>query len=136
MNKWIAKGRLAKNPEIRYTQSGTAVASFTLACDRRKRKDAPPDAPTADFINCVAWDKLAQTIGNYCGKGKEIAIEAHLQSRSYEDKHGVKRYVTEAVLERMEFCGKKDDGGALGSNGYENNDSRFATPVPDEEIPF
>ena len=62
MNKWIAKGRLAKNPEIRYTQSGTAVASFTLACDRRKRKDAPPDAPTADFINCVAWDKLAQTI--------------------------------------------------------------------------
>ena len=97
MNKWIAKGRLAKNPEIRYTQSGTAVASFTLACDRRKRKDAPPDAPTADFINCVAWDKLAQTIGNYCGKGKEIAVEAHLQSRSYEDKHGVKRYVTEAV---------------------------------------
>lgn len=136
MNKWIAKGRLAKNPEIRYTQSGTAVASFTLACDRRKRKDAPPDAPTADFINCVAWDKLAQTIGNYCGKGKEIAIEAHLQSRSYEDKHGVKRYVTEAVLERMEFCGKKDDGGAPGGNGYENNDPRFATPVADEEIPF
>lgn len=130
MNKWIGKGRLTRDPEVRYTQSGKAVATFTLACDRRKGKNAPKGQPTADFISCVAWEKLAETIKNYCGKGKELLVEGHLQTRSYDDKNGVKHYVTEAVLTNMEFCGSKNGGeqGAPALSGMQD--------VADEEIPF
>lgn len=145
MNKWIGKGRLTKDPNIRHTPNGSAVATFTLACDRRKSKNAPQNAPTADFISCVAWDKLAKTIGEYCGKGKEIAVEARIQTRNYE-KNGAKVYVTEAVIEHMEFCGKKSDGGNP-NGGYQQNNGyqqggypppsgQYGEPVPDEEIPF
>ena len=70
MNKWIGHGRLTKDPEIRYTQSGKAVASFTIAVDRPHRQDAQQQA---DFIPCVAWDKLAEVIGNNLTKGREIS---------------------------------------------------------------
>lgn len=85
MNKAILLGRLTKAPEIKYTQSGKAVASFTLAIDRRKGANGEKQA---DFIACVAWEKTAETIGNYCAKGQQIAVEGRIQSRSYEAQDG------------------------------------------------
>ena len=107
MNKAILLGRLTKAPEIKYTQSGKAVASFTLAIDRRKGANGEKQA---DFISCVAWEKTAETIGNYCDKGQQIAVEGRIQTRSYDAKDGTKRYATEVVVQSMEFCDSKGGG--------------------------
>lgn len=125
MNKAILLGRLTKDPEVKYTQSGKAVASFTLAIDRRKGANGEKQA---DFIACVAWEKTAETIGNYCGRGQQIAVEGRIQSRSYEAKDGSKRYVTEVVVQNMDFCGKKSDNGGHAAES--------AASDYDEEIPF
>ena len=126
MNKAILLGRLTKDPEIKYTQSGKAVASFTLAVDRRKSASGEKQA---DFISCVAWEKTAETIVNYCGRGQQIAIEGRIQSRSYDAQDGSKRYVTEVVVQSMEFCGKKGDNAGQGAGSA-------AAGFQGEEIPF
>lgn len=129
MNKAILMGRLTKAPEIKYTQSGKAVASFTLAIDRRRSAGGEKQA---DFISCVAWEKLAETIGNYCVKGQQIAVEGRIQSRSYDAQDGSKRYVTEVVVSGMEFCGKKSDHARADASGAEGSSMGY----PGEEIPF
>lgn len=129
MNKAILIGRLAKDPEIRYTQTGMAVASFTLAVNRRVKKDS--NQQTADFIPCVAWSKLAETIGNYLTKGKRIGIEGRIQVRSYDAKDGTKRYVTEIVVSEMEFLdskGENKSGGCQSAPSIED--------IEDEVVPF
>jgi single-strand DNA-binding protein len=127
MNHWVGIGRLTRDPEVRYTQSGKACTNFTLAIDRRRSGDGNQQA---DFIQCVAWEKTAEIIGNHCTKGKKIAVEGRIQTRSYDANDGTKRYVTEVVVQSMEFCDSK--GGQQLSNVKE-----FAgTPVPDDDIPF
>lgn len=127
MNHWTGIGRLVRDPEVRYTQSGKACANFTLAIDRRKSGDGNPQA---DFISCVAWEKTAEVISQYCTKGQKIAVEGRIQTRSYDANDGMKRYVTEIVVQSMEFCDSK--GGQQLSDAKE-----FAgAPVPDEDIPF
>ena len=142
MNKAILLGRLTKDPEIKYTQSGKAVASFTLAVDRRKSANGDSQA---DFISCVAWDKVAETIGNYCSKGQQIAVDGRIQSRRYEAKDGSKRYVTEVVANDIEFAGSRPQGaGAPGTAMQSSAPSHqppagqesFGPSIPDEEIPF
>jgi single-strand DNA-binding protein len=132
MNKFIGHGRLTKDPEVRYTQSGKAVASFTIAMDRPHKQDAQQQA---DFLPCVAWDKLAEIIGNNLAKGREILVEGRIQTRSYEAQDGSKRYVTECVINNMEFCGSKPQGEQ--EKTY-NRDaaSPFGPSIPDEDIPF
>ena len=127
MNTWVGIGRLVRDPEVRYTQSGKACAKFTLAIDRRKSGDGNQQA---DFIQCVAWEKIAEIISQYCTKGKKIAVEGRIQTRSYE-KDGRKIYVTEVVVQSMEFCDSKG-GGASTTNGG----AYAGTPVPDDDIPF
>ena len=84
MNKVVLIGRLTRDPELRYTQSGKAFATFTLAVDRRFRRQAEQNGqPTADFIPCMAWDKLAEIIGNNLAKGRRIGVEGRLQTRTY-----------------------------------------------------
>ena len=125
MNHFVGIGRLTRDPEVRYTQSGKACVKFTLAIDRRGNGEKQ-----ADFIQCVAWEKTAEIIGNHCTKGKKIAVEGRIQTRSYDANDGTKRYVTEVVVNSMEFCEGK--GGQQLSNAKE-----FAgTAVPDEDIPF
>ena len=104
-------------------------ASFTLAIDRRKSSDGNQQA---DFISCVAWEKTAEVISQYCTKGKKIAVEGRIQTRSYE-KDGRKYYVTEVVVQSMEFCDSKRDeaGGSAG-----RADAYPGAVVPDEDIPF
>mgnify|MGYP000972927777 FL=1 len=127
MNKAILLGRLTKDPEIKYTQSGKAVASFTLAVDRRKSANGDSQA---DFISCVAWEKTAETIGNYCGRGQQIAIEGRIQSRSYDARDGSKRCVTEVVVQSMEFCGRRSDNAGNGAA------AAGSMEPAGEEIPF
>ena len=126
MNHWIGIGRLTRDPEGRYTQSGKAIASFTLAIDRRRSGDGNQQA---DFIQCVAWEKIAEVISQYVTKGQKIAVEGRIQTRSY-DKDGRKVYVTEVVVQSMEFCESRRNSSAGGAGDYPG------TPVPDEDIPF
>ena len=129
MNHFVGIGRLTRDPNVKYTQSGKAYASFTLAIDRRKSGDGNQQA---DFIQCVAWEKTAEVISQYCTKGKKIAVEGRIQTRSYE-KDGRKYYVTEVVVQSMEFCDSKRDeaGGSAG-----RADEYPGAVVPDEDIPF
>ena len=103
MNKILLVGRLTKDPELRYTQSGIAVASFTLAVNRRFTNQN--GEREADFINCVAWQKAAEFVANYFKKGQQMGLEGRLQVRSYEGNDGQRRWVTEVVAEQIEFVG-------------------------------
>ena len=123
MNKVILVGRLAQDPEVRYTQSGKAVASFNLAVNRYGQKDA------ADFIPIVAWDKLAEVIGNNLKKGAQVLVEGRMQVRSYDTQDGQKRRVTEVIVQNVEFLGSKKSN--------ESTPESFGDEVfPEEEIPF
>ena len=125
MNKCHIIGRMTKDPEVRYTQGGTAVATFTLAVDRRVAKDKPKEA---DFIPCVVWGKMADgVVKNYCHKGKQVAVEGRIQVRSYDAKDGTKRYVTEVIVNDLELLGK-GDGSSKQGGGYQ--------PLDDESILF
>ena len=108
MNRIILIGRLTRDPELRYTNDGTAVAGFGLAVDRPWVKD--DDQQSADFVNIVVWRKQAESVANLMKKGKQVAVEGRLQIRNYENKEGEKRTATEVVADRVMFLGKKDDG--------------------------
>src|SRR5660397_314 len=108
MNKVILVGRLVKDPEVKTTQSQIAFCGFTIAVDRKFKKDGEK---TADFISCIAWRQQAEFLGKYFQKGSRVAIVGNLQSRTYDDKDGKKVYVTEAVVDEIEFVdSKKTDG--------------------------
>lgn len=112
LNKSIIMGRLTADVELRYTQTNKTVASFTVACDRGK------DQPT-DWIDCVAWEKTAEMVKKYFGKGRMIALEGRLQTRTWEDNNGSKHKATEIIVERVYFTGeKKEDGNQ--SYGYQS----------------
>lgn len=124
MNHVTLIGRLTKDPEVRYTQQGTPVGTFTLAVDRRVAKDKPKEA---DFIPCVVWGKTAEVVGNWCKKGKQVGVEGRIQVRSYDAKDGSKRYVTEVIVSELELLGKSEGSNKQGG-GY--------PPLDDESIPF
>lgn len=130
MNKAILVGRLAQDPEVRYTQSGKAVASFNLAVENNFGNEKK-----ADFIPIVAWNKLAEICGNNIGKGRKILVEGRLQIRSYEDKDGQKKRVAEVIAQTIEFLDyKKSDNDGSSSNVVPES---FGSEVfPEEEIPF
>lgn len=101
MNKAIILGRLTKDPETKNTQNGIALTNFTVAVDR-PFKDANGNKQ-ADFINCVAWRNTATFISKYFHKGNKILIEGSIQTRSYEDNNGAKRYAVEVLVDNAEF---------------------------------
>lgn len=104
MNIVAIMGRLTADPELRTTQNGTSVTSFTVAVDREFKKDE------TDFLNVVAWRQTADFITRYFRKGKMIAIVGSIQTRQYEDKNGNKRTATEIIAEKAAFCGDKAEG--------------------------
>ena len=146
MNKVILMGRLARDPDVRTTQSGKSVARMTIAVDRRmSRSAADSGQPTADFLSLVAWERLAEFAGNYLHKGSKILVEGRLQSRSYEAQDGSKRYVTEVNVSDIEFCESKShaDGGDFaapapmdGPSPAASSMGGFGGPVKDDDIPF
>ena len=134
MNKVLLIGRLTKDPELRYTQSGTAVASFTLAVNRRFSNQS--GEREADFINCVAWQKSAEFVANYFRKGQQMALEGRLQVRSYDGNDGQRRWVTEVVAEQIEFVGSKNENGSVRQDYQNNNASAGSSLGLGEEIVF
>jgi single-strand DNA-binding protein len=106
MNSVILIGRLARDPELRFTTSGKGVATFSIAVNRAFSK-----MKEADFFNIVVWGKTAENCANYLAKGRLVGVQGRLQSRSYETQAGEKRYVTEVVADQVEFLeyAKKDD---------------------------
>ena len=119
MNKVILMGRLTRDPEVRYTQTNnTLVASFSLAVNRRFVR--PGEERTADFINIVAWSKLGEFCSKYFKKGQQVGIIGRIQTRTWDDEQGQKRYATEVVAEEAYFADSKRDGMGGDSSGFEN----------------
>ena len=146
MNKVILVGRLTRDPEIRYTsgQNQTAVGRYTLAVDRRYKKEG--DEQTADFINCVTFGRGAEFAEKYLHQGTKIAVVGRIQTGSYTNKDGQRVYTTDVVAEEQEFAESKNSSGSDG--GYTGGGNRAPEPsgagdgfmnIPDgidEELPF
>ena len=131
MNKVILIGRLTRDPEVRYTQTGKSVASFTLAVDRNFSRQSQ-DGQTADFIPIVAWERRAEFAKNYLTKGRQILVEGRMQVRSFEGRDGSKRYTTEVIVENFEFVGSKSQAqqGGGGGNYYSAPPAPSTSPAP------
>ena len=121
MNKFIGIGRITKDIELAYTQDGKAVAKYTLAINGYN--------DTTDFLNCVTWNKQAENLAKYCGKGSQIAVEGRVSVRNYENKEGKKVYVTEIVTSNIVFLDNKKDGQAQQEETY--NDLHTTTSSDD-----
>ena len=145
MNKTILMGRLTRDPEVRYTQgdNASAVARFSLAVDRRFKKDGEQ---TADFINCVAFGKTGEFIERYCHQGTKLVVEGRIQTGSYTNRDGNKVYTTDVVAENVEFAESKA-AAANNEGGYQAarpepssaaGDGFMIIPdgVEDEGLPF
>ncbi len=136
LNKVILIGRLTREPELRYTPSGTAVAKFTLAVDRRQAKDRERET---DFIDIVVWQKQAENCANYLGKGRLVAVDGRLQIRSYEDNQGIRRKAAEVVAENVRFLDRAKEGGpgAPGAgHAAEGPDYGSEISFNEDDIPF
>jgi single-strand DNA-binding protein len=144
INRVILVGRLTKDPELRYTPSGVAVATFNLAVNRPYKNQAGENE--ADFISIVAWRQLAELCANYLKKGSQTALEGRLQTRSYENKEGKKVYVTEVVADNVQFLSpKKDENGAGGNPSRSGQGGRdpfdfggggYPMDITDDDLPF
>lgn len=135
LNRVVLIGRLTKDPELRYTQNGVAVASFTLAVDRTY-KNAQGEKET-DFIPCVVFRQLAELCANYLAKGKLAAIDGRIQVRSYEGQDGQRRWVTEVLGENVRFLSPKDNRSTDSSSVAPDDFGSFAHEVSlDDDIPF
>ena len=122
INRWIGMGRLTAQPELKKTNSGASVCSFTIAVDRDRQRDK------SDVIPCVAWNQTAEFVCNYFDKGRLIAVNGSLQNREWTDRDGHKRTASEITVDRVWFCGDKK--GEVKAPEY--------TDVPDDDgdLPF
>ena len=132
MNKVILMGRLSKDPEVRYSQgeNAMAVARYTLAVDRRFKRDGEA---TADFINCVAFGKLAENAEKYFHQGLRVCISGHIQTGSYTNREGNKVFTTDVVVEEQEFAQSKSEGGTTQSAATQNNAASGNRPSPQRQ---
>ncbi len=133
MNKVILSGRLTRDAEVRYSQSGSAVAKFSLAVDRKFNKEEQ----SADFINCVAFNKTAEFLEQYGKKGTKFIVEGRIQTGSYTDKNGNKVYTTDVVVEQVEFAESKGNTETPKDAPKQSPDGFMNFPDIDaEELPF
>ncbi len=122
VNKVILVGNLGKDPELRYTPSGAAVVTFSLATSERYKDKGGEWVDKTEWHNVVAWRNLAEICGKYLHKGKQVYIEGKIQTRSYDDRDGNKRYITEIVADQMQMLGRAGEEG--GSNYQRGGESR------------
>ena len=139
MNRVILHGRMTRDPEVRYTNGGSSVASFTVACDRRvKNGDKWEDSP--DFPRCVSFGKTAEFIEKWFRKGSEIVVEGSVRTGSYTDKNGQKVYTTDIWVERAEFAGGNGERSAQQTQERPQQPAGQFVPVPDnfeeDGLPF
>ena len=155
MNRVILMGRLTRDPEVRYSQGerSMAIARYTLAVDRRGRRnqDSSAEQQTADFINCVAFDRAAEFAEKYFRQGLKIAITGRIQTGSYTNREGQKVYTTEVVVEDQEFAESKAASDNYAASHPQQHSAAPSMPSPsaasadgfmnipdgiDEELPF
>ncbi len=143
MNKVILMGRLTKDPEVRYGTSGSAVANFSLAVDRRFKREGQPDA---DFFNCVAFGKTGEFVEKYLKKGTKIVLDGEIQNNNYTNKEGKTVYNVQIIANSVEFAESKNaQGGGDGAPSAPKQEAPTANPdgefmtIPDgidEQLPF
>ena len=126
INNVVLMGRLVATPELRNTQTGLAVTSFSLAVERSYARQG--EQRQTDFINCVAWRNTAEFISRYFQKGSMIAVTGSIHTRNYEDKNGNKRTAVEVLVDQASFCGSKAETGT-GNNNYNQSYSAPAQPA-------
>ncbi len=133
MNRVILMGRLTRDPEIRYAQNdqSMAIARYTLAVDRRGRRDASDGQQTADFISCVAFRQQAEFAEKYLRKGMKIAVTGRIQTGSYTNREGQKVYTTDIIVDEHEFCESKN---ASASNAGGFSQTAEARPAQGESV--
>lgn len=143
MNKVILVGNLTRDPEPKTISSGVSCATFTVACQRKYTNQQ--GVREADFINCVVWRQTADFVLKYFNKGSKIGLDGTIQTRTYDAQDGTKKYVTEVVVDNVEFVSSKSDGGSRSNESYNNppvdlntNPTSPAgfTEVEDRELPF
>ena len=130
INRVILTGNLTKSPELSTTTSGISVCKFDIAVQRRF-ENANGERET-DFFKIIAWRGLADNCGKFLSKGKKAAVVGSLQTRTYDDKDGVKRYVTEIVADEVEFLSPKQEQGEIPQSKAEAS----LKPVTDDDLPF
>lgn len=149
VNKVILLGHLGKDPELKYTPSGQAVAKFSLATSERwKDKNNGELQERTEWHNIVCWAKLAETASQYLSKGSGVYVEGRLQTRSWEDKEGKRHYMTEVVVNELVMTGNRGEGKGKAAQaasapasrgGAEEPEPRYSGPSPeitDDDIPF
>jgi single-strand DNA-binding protein len=146
LNKVMLIGNLGKDPEVRYTAGGTAVASFSIATTEKFKGKSGDWEEKTEWHNITLWARLAEIAGEYLSKGKTVYIEGRLQTRKWQDKDGKDRYTTEIVGEKMQMLSGKGDGGggqqqrpaSRPSQQDHSQSNSYEEPVfnPDDEIPF
>ena len=134
LNKIILMGRLTRDPELRRTQSGTAVASFTIAVDRDYR--AASGEKETDFIDIVAWRSTAEFVSKYFAKGRMAVVEGRLQIRDWKDKDGVKRRTAEVVADNVYFGDSRRSGAESPAVPEPGGDQELTEEEEDGELPF
>ncbi len=140
INKVILIGRLGQDPEVRYTPDGTAVANFSIATSEEwKDKNSGEKRERTEWHRIVAWRKLGEICGEYLSKGRQVYIEGRIQTRSWEDKDGNKRYTTEIVASDVQFLGGRDSATTSGpsAGAPDSGGPGLSAPGPqDDDIPF
>lgn len=139
INRTVLVGRLTKDPELRYTPNGVAVASFTLACDRPFTNQN--GEREADFIRCVVWRRPAENAAEYLHKGSLAGVDGRIQTRSYDNNDGQRVFVVEIVADRVQFLEPKGNRNQQPSNsGNQQDDNPFSNNKPidisDDDLPF
>lgn len=132
MNKTMLLGRVTRDIELRFGKDGMAIAKFSVAVNRMKKGEA-------DYPNCIAFGKTAETIANYMKKGSQICIEGHIQTGSYTNKEGVKVYTTDVIVDRFDFVGGGNNNSSNSSQGIPQDyfGGGDMTQVDDgDEMPF
>ncbi len=141
VNKVILLGNLGKDPDLRYTPSGKAVATFSLATNERWTSQDGQKQENTTWHNIVAWGKQAETMKEYLAKGQQVYIEGRIANRSYEDKEGNKKYVSEVVVQQFSFIGSKGSSGNGGGETAAAESTAETAPdagsgQSDDDLPF
>ena len=142
MNKAIIVGNLGKDPEVRFTQSGQAMARFSVATTETWMDRENGRQERTDWHNIVVWGKQAETCGQYLAKGRQVYIEGSIRPRNYEDKEGNTRYTTDIVAQRVQFLGSRDGGGTRSGQSFDDgpsggfDDAGAGSVPPDDDVPF
>jgi single-strand DNA-binding protein len=131
MNKTLLVGRITRDAELRKTPNGASTVSFTVAVNRKIKQEGQPNA---DFINCVAWNKTAEFMGNYVKQGALLGVEGRIQVRSYKDQSDKTVYVTEVVCDSVQILSQKQENGS--NNGSIEKEFGSTLDVDSDMLPF